>query len=285
MVQVGSCLLVFPTRFPRYTSSSADMNSVRTQRDQGETSTWEIETNRMLIGQSEIVLAVLAEQTSLPSERLGQEWPGRRRSLFPRRHLEDRLAVSWTIVAIVAASDALIRSLGSGTSRPQTPPTRGSATPPASRVGSNTVPPVRKTYTEFLTHTNSDWGVEADDDNDEEQSGNGEEDEDEFGLPSMSSIRVRGKRPSAGVKGSGGRAGSGLGRYRNGAASFVTSSGRPRSDSTDIAEERGAPSYPLPKKSEGKILRPQYKDILRGRSNGLAGSEANPVQTRPILST
>lgn len=39
------------------------------------------------------------------------------------------------------------------------------------------------------------------------------------------------------------------------------------SGSADIAEERGAtPTYPVPKKSEGKILRPQYKDILRGQT-------------------
>lgn len=41
-------------------------------------------------------------------------------------------------------------------------------------------------------------------------------------------------------------------------------SNRPRANSSDIAEERGPPSYPSAKKSEGKILRPQYKDILRG---------------------
>jgi hypothetical protein len=40
-------------------------------------------------------------------------------------------------------------------------------------------------------------------------------------------------------------------------------------DSGDIAEERGIPSYPVPKKSEGKILRPQYKEILRDPANSL----------------
>ena len=39
--------------------------------------------------------------------------------------------------------------------------------------------------------------------------------------------------------------------------------------SADIAVERPAPSYPVPKKSEGKILRPQYKDILRDPANAL----------------
>jgi TBC1 domain family member 2 len=36
------------------------------------------------------------------------------------------------------------------------------------------------------------------------------------------------------------------------------------SNSADIAIERPAPSHPTAKKSEGKILRPQYKEILRG---------------------
>lgn len=39
---------------------------------------------------------------------------------------------------------------------------------------------------------------------------------------------------------------------------------RRHSDSADIAAERPASGYPMPRKSEGKILRPQYKEILRG---------------------
>jgi hypothetical protein len=42
-----------------------------------------------------------------------------------------------------------------------------------------------------------------------------------------------------------------------------------RLNSGDIAEERGIPNYPTTKKSEGKILRPQYKDILRDPANSL----------------
>lgn len=41
------------------------------------------------------------------------------------------------------------------------------------------------------------------------------------------------------------------------------------SNSGDIAIERPAPSYPVAKKSEGKILRPQYKEILRDPANSL----------------
>jgi len=44
---------------------------------------------------------------------------------------------------------------------------------------------------------------------------------------------------------------------------------RRHSNSADIAIERPALGYPMPKKSEGKILRPQYKDILRDPANAL----------------
>lgn len=47
--------------------------------------------------------------------------------------------------------------------------------------------------------------------------------------------------------------------------SFGLSQTRRFSNSADIAVERPLPTYPMPKKSEGKILRPQYKEILQGR--------------------
>jgi len=40
-------------------------------------------------------------------------------------------------------------------------------------------------------------------------------------------------------------------------------------DNGDIAEERGLPAYPSAKKPQGKILRPQYKEILRDPANSL----------------
>lgn len=49
------------------------------------------------------------------------------------------------------------------------------------------------------------------------------------------------------------------------------------SNSADIAVERPAPSYPVPKKSEGKILRPQYKDILRDPANALHLIDHTPI--------
>ncbi|KAI9846676.1 MAG: GTPase-activating protein [Sclerophora amabilis] len=52
-------------------------------------------------------------------------------------------------------------------------------------------------------------------------------------------------------------------------AGLKVSSGRLRANSSDIAEERGPPSYPTTRISEGKILRPQYKEILRDPANSL----------------
>ena len=49
-------------------------------------------------------------------------------------------------------------------------------------------------------------------------------------------------------------------------SSFAKSS---RSNSFDIAEERNPLAYPPAKKGEGKILKPQYKDILRDPANSL----------------
>ncbi len=63
--------------------------------------------------------------------------------------------------------------------------------------------------------------------------------------------------------------GGGLGNTKNG-LSVALGSGqslsRPRANSSDIALERDLPNYPTTKTSEGKILRPQYKDVLRGES-------------------
>ena len=92
---------------------------------------------------------------------------------------------------------------------------------------------------------------------------NADMDEDEFGLPSISSMRRDAKRiPRSKVHDPGG------GRDKNNKdlslLSAGLSRGRERANSSDIAEERGPPEYPTAKKGEGKILRPQYKDILRG---------------------
>lgn len=112
-----------------------------------------------------------------------------------------------------------------------------------------------------MTHTNLDWAA-----NDEGGSGELEDeygyendDEDDFGLPSMASMNRKSKRLTSGenVDPGGGLAPWGRDTQENHGS-------RRLSNSQDIATERPAPSYPSPKKSEGKILRPQYKEILRG---------------------
>lgn len=92
-----------------------------------------------------------------------------------------------------------------------------------------------------------------------------DEDEDEFGLPSIASMRRRGKRNSS-------RKAIDPGGFRPPPptmSSFGAGIGTWALDNGDIAEERSLPDYPTAKKSEGKILRPQYKDILRDPANSL----------------
>jgi hypothetical protein len=87
-----------------------------------------------------------------------------------------------------------------------------------------------------------------------------EDDEDEFGLPSIANMRRKGRRKQpSNAKDAGGsntRSVSGSSAWRG-------------IDSGDIAEERGIPTYPTAKKVEGKILRPQYQEILRDPANSL----------------
>ncbi|KAK5129781.1 GTPase-activating protein [Cryomyces antarcticus] len=123
-------------------------------------------------------------------------------------------------------------------------------------------PPPRRTYTSFLSNTHNDWDAEEDEEEEEELGY--DDDEDEFGLPSIASMRRKSNRLSRSkVKDPGGT----LNTTRIGGTSVAQ--GTWRLDSGDIAEERGIPNYPTAKKSEGKILRPQYKEILRDPANSL----------------
>ena len=91
-----------------------------------------------------------------------------------------------------------------------------------------------------------------------------DEDEDEFGLPSLANMRRKGRRQKI-MKAT---------ELKNSGASSVSVSEstltRSWSANTgDIAEERGLPNYPITRKSEGKILRPQYREILQDPANAL----------------
>ncbi|EMC95992.1 hypothetical protein BAUCODRAFT_148831 [Baudoinia panamericana UAMH 10762] len=161
-----------------------------------------------------------------------------------------------------------------GDGRPRTPPSigRNKSTPPPSRSGggAGTATPPRRTYTSFLSSTDDAWGdaTPVEDELDAY-----DEEEDEFGLPSLASMRRTGKRKSSKKGSEPGGSGS-TSTYSNGhgnrtsapppAASWALENG-------DVAEERAIPTYPsaLNKPTEGKILRPQYKDILRDPANSL----------------
>ncbi len=160
--------------------------------------------------------------------------------------------------------------MSSNTSRPRTPPpssysnSRSAKPPPPARTGSGlSSPPSRRTYADFISYTKDDWN--ADDDEDEGELTYDNNDEDEFGLPSLASIR-RNSKPLPTQKGKDPE--GGFSAQINGTPSLGIglTAARRRANSADIAEERGPPSYPTAKKSEGKILRPQYKDILKGKA-------------------
>jgi hypothetical protein len=113
--------------------------------------------------------------------------------------------------------------------------------------------------TEGVDERSRDPTEEDDEDDDDEILY--DDDEDEFGLPSLASMRRKRSAPlkSKNINFSGGPGGN-----TSSLGFGLAASNRQRANSADIAEERGAPMYPVARKGEGKILRPQYKDILQG---------------------
>ena len=91
-----------------------------------------------------------------------------------------------------------------------------------------------------------------------------DEDEDEFGLPSLANMRRKG-RHQRDVRVASMKATS----VPNTSASQPTLTRSWSANTGDIAEERGLPNYPSAKKSEGKILRPQYREIMQDPANAL----------------
>ena len=156
-------------------------------------------------------------------------------------------------------------SLSLGTSsRPQTPPTtssaRASPTPPSSRQQYQS--PERRPYSNLNSSSLGSWDVIAGPD-DEDDDILYDDDEDEFGLPSLESMRKRrmAKEKAAIAQLSQGGSGQML--------SSTSLTSHMRSGSFDIAEERNPLAYPSMKKGEGKILRPQYKELLKDPTNSL----------------
>lgn len=167
------------------------------------------------------------------------------------------------------------RSLTPTNSRPQTPNSsskssfRNTKSPPPKLASTAGSPRTRPTYSQLLSSAHSEWNANNDGDDDEEDETpeyayNEGLDEDEFGLPSITSMRRQTQKRIQSDKSIDPGGGSDDIKYGSSLFSVERPLGRPRANSSDIALERGPPSYPTAKKSEGKILRPQYKDILRG---------------------
>ncbi|KAL8772144.1 MAG: hypothetical protein Q9209_002579 [Squamulea sp. 1 TL-2023] len=171
-------------------------------------------------------------------------------------------------------------SLTPSFSRPHTPPSssakngsRQTSTPPPRPGSGLSSPPKRPTFSSpFGSSVNNSWkpsAINDEDDADDQYQYGDNDDEDEFGLPSLSSVRRSSKTRMA-KKPYNDPGGS---RLESSSASSMlgisTAGSRPRANSSDIAEERGPPIYPTAKKTEGKILRPQYKEILRDPANTL----------------
>src|SRR5438045_3604509 len=104
-------------------------------------------------------------------------------------------------------------------------------TPPLTKTSSGLASPSRRTYTDFLSHTNNDWNTNEDD----EEFAYDNDDGDDFGLPSVSSLKRKSKRTEGiadvGVGGSLSTWGYGIGT-----GNYLGS--RRLSNSADIAIER-----------------------------------------------
>jgi hypothetical protein len=140
--------------------------------------------------------------------------------------------------------------------------------------------PPRRTYTDFLSRTNDDWKAEDEGEEDDEY-GYENDDGDDFGLPSISSMKRKTRKDTAqsSTESVGNLSPFGYGLEGN----FGGFGPRRYSNSADIAIERPTPNYPVAKKSEGKILRPQYKEILRDPANSLhlINHQPTPIDASP----
>ena len=101
-----------------------------------------------------------------------------------------------------------------------------------------------------------------------------DEDEDEFGLPSIASMRRKGKRKTSKKTDPANLYPS----FRNGPTATATLATWAVNNG-DISQERNLPVYPSAKKTEGKILRPQYKEILQDPANSLHLISHPPLPT------
>ncbi|KAL5362808.1 RabGAP/TBC [Aspergillus floccosus] len=159
--------------------------------------------------------------------------------------------------------------------RPRTPPRPSSTnshniSPSAHRTSPWVASP-RASYSGIMNQGIESWSRSSlgDDDDDDEEEADivYDDDEDEFGLPSLSSMRKKQTKKAETAPPKPINHGGGFGN--NPSMLGVAAPNRQRANSSDIAEERGPSMYPTARKGEGKILRPQYKEILRDPANAL----------------
>ncbi|KAJ5700011.1 hypothetical protein N7455_011902 [Penicillium solitum] len=227
-------------------------------------------------GQQEMVQVDKSERAESPF------WAGRNTS---SNQGSSKFYGSNTVVG-ASYSHANIVQPTSSHSAPRTPPkpsTTNSASNLSRKSGNLVASPPRQPYPGIMTEGVDEWSrdpTEEDEDDDDDDEIVYDDDEDEFGLPSLASMRRKRSAPlkAQNIDFSGGAAGnsSTLG-YGLAAAN------RLRANSADIAEERGAPLYPTARKGDGKILRPQYKDILQDPANALnlINHSAPPIDASP----
>lgn len=115
--------------------------------------------------------------------------------------------------------------------------------------------PPRRNYHRFQSDTSKSWSSPVAGDEEENDGLGFDAEEDEFGLPSLVSARRFKKSDIAGQPSS---------QLLDTVVDSSNETPLWRVNSGDIAEERGLPNYPTARQGDGKILRPQYKDILRG---------------------
>ncbi|QSS56985.1 GTPase activating protein GYP1 [Histoplasma capsulatum var. duboisii H88] len=153
---------------------------------------------------------------------------------------------------------------------------RSSSSAHLTEPGGSTLPN-RQPYASLMAQVGEDWSHDDDGFEDELLY---DDDEDEFGLPSVTKMRKNAPaRPQRQLGVSDERGGSKSRSNGSSALKCNLSPTRLRANSSDIAEERGILSYPTAKKTDGKILRPQYKEILTDPANSLHLINHSPPPT------
>ncbi|GIJ88397.1 GTPase-activating protein [Aspergillus pseudoviridinutans] len=208
------------------------------------------------------------------SERAGSPfWKGRSVS-----QPQGPSATPTTIVGASYSHANILKGIPQQQARPRTPPKSSSTQPqhvsPSSHRPGTWVTSPRTSYSSLVNQGVDLWHPDsADRASDNTDEGDEEDivyddDEDEFGLPSIASMRKKQTKNAMKSQLKTSDLGSAV-RANNSTLGVNLANSRQRANSSDIAEERGVSMYPTARKSEGKILRPQYKDVLKDPANAL----------------